>query len=94
MSTQIFIPQLDKSTTIDNIIDIIQFEYSIGKIKSVHISSTPNDNKHINVYIKLHLNIKNSISQHLLKYNNYSIPVLKYSDYEDRTYKMWQLIKI
>ena len=43
MYTQIFIPYVDKSITKDNIIDVIQFEYGIGKIQSINVTNIPND---------------------------------------------------
>lgn len=94
MSTQIFIPYVDKSITKDNIIDVIQFEYGIGKIQSISVTNIPNDDKNINVYIDIQLNTKSSISKHLMNGDTYSIPVIKYSNYEDRTYKILQLNKI
>lgn len=94
MYTQIFIPYVDKSITKDNIIDVIQFEYGIGKIKSINVTNIPNDDKNINVYINIQLNSKSTISQHLMNGDTYSIPVIKYSNYEDRTCKILQLNKI
>lgn len=94
MSTQIFIPYVDKSITKDNIIDVIQFEYGIGKIQSINVTNIPNDDKNINVYVDIQLNTKSSISKHLMNGDTYSIPVIKYSNYEDRTYKILQLNKI
>jgi len=94
MSTQIFIPYVDKSITKDNIIDIIQFEYGIGKIQSISVTNIQNDDKNINVYIDIQLDTKNSISKHLINGDTYSILVTKYSNYEDRTYKILQLNKI
>ena len=94
MYTQIFIPYVDKSITKDNIIDVIQFEYGIGKIQSINVTNIPNDDKNINVYINIQLNTKSTISQQLMNGDTYSIPVIKYSNYEDRTCKILQLNKI
>ena len=94
MFTQIFIPYVDKHITKDNIINVIQFEYGIGKIKLINVTNIENDDKNVNIYIDIQLNTKSSISQHLINGDTYSIPVIKYSNYEDRTYKILQLNKI
>ena len=89
----IFIPSLHKNISKTEIINVIEYDYNIGIIKTIEIL----DNiKYKMAYVNLTFNTDNWLTNKIIETfkdgNTYYLHVTKYSDYEDRHETTWSLV--